>query len=452
MGIGLTTNTCDRLVIRTREGEVREEGRIIYNPAYAGKNTTITFHVLRPAFKIHSRKKAKYWVIPLLNFVSEYALPYPQFDGHPLRLAKPSEVPGGLTEQERLVAECNASLKNRLIAFELDGKPGFIEPLPDHASREKDLKDGRERSLVTAVMVGEVSRRARPSAELQRWLPFGLVQLLSLTSGARVGFPWVEFRDTNGQLLRRVHARSGRLMYSRGHVVMQEWIHRGTGYLLSRAAASGRLDAGSTPLVLNLLIAAASYSGYIEDRFDCLFRAIEALCKDYDLKRPSPLDLGPCRPDVAAILQQASAEVGRLKKTHPDYAAALGRVSSRIGQAATPSPRYGNMLVSLLDKFGLPDGEVMRAYCRRRHRTYDWPRQIESNRHKLMHEGSLGLERRDLDKTMATLNHLLDIMLRIVFKRLDYDGYYQPPCLLGTAQTKVDWVKPDAPARTLGYR
>jgi hypothetical protein len=452
MGIGFTTNTCDKLLINTRHGEVSEEGRIIYDPAYAGKNTTITFHVLRPALRIRSRKKAKYWVMPLLNFVSEYALHYPQLDDHPLRLVHPPGVPSGLTEQERLVAEYNASLKNRLIAFELDGKPGFIEPLPDHASREKDLKEGRERCLVTAVMVGEVSNRVPPSAELRRWLPFGLLQLLSLTTGSKVGFPWVEFRDADGQLLRRVHVSSGRLSYTRGHAIMREWIHRGTGYLLSRAAASGKLDAEPTSLVLNLLIAASSYSGYIEDRFDCLFRAIEALCRYYDLKRPAPLVSDPCRTKVAAILQQASAEVVRLKTINPDFAAALGRISARIGQAATPNPRYGDMLVSLLDKFGLPDGEVMRAYSRRRHRRYDWPQQIERIRHKLTHEGSLGLERRDLDKAMATLNHLLDIMLRIVFKMLDYDGHYQPPCLLGTADPAVDWVKPTTQARSLGYR
>ena len=54
------------------------------------------------------------------------------------------------------------------------------------------------------------------------------------------------------------------------------------------------------------------------------------------------------------------------------------------------------------------------------------------------------------DVTRITL-HLYDILVRIIFKMLEYDLTYQP-IILGTGNTHlVDWVTPDIPGSKLGY-
>src|SRR2546425_6024735 len=37
------------------------------------------------------------------------------------------------------------------------------------------------------------------------WFPFDILSALSFASGSEVGFPWIEIRDEEGALIRRLH-------------------------------------------------------------------------------------------------------------------------------------------------------------------------------------------------------------------------------------------------------
>ena len=57
----------------------------------------------------------------------------------------------------------------------------------------------------------------------------------------------------------------------------------------------------------------------------------------------------------------------------------------------------------------------------------------------------------DIEDLWRIMNHLHDILVRIILKTLDYDGQYQPTVINMTDSKPVDWVKPDFSARRLGY-
>ena len=71
-----------------------------------------------------------------------------------------------------------------------------------------------------------------------------------------------------------------------------------------------------------------------------------------------------------------------------------------------------------------------------------------------MHRGYFEFRQleQDVGEVLTVLNHLHDILVRILLKLLDYDGTYQPTVITMTARETVDWVTSDTPASVLGYR
>jgi hypothetical protein len=57
----------------------------------------------------------------------------------------------------------------------------------------------------------------------------------------------------------------------------------------------------------------------------------------------------------------------------------------------------------------------------------------------------------DLDDIVRIFFHLHDILIRIVFKMLQYGGAYQPPVIHMTAAERTDWVNVYTSASRLGY-
>lgn len=70
-----------------------------------------------------------------------------------------------------------------------------------------------------------------------------------------------------------------------------------------------------------------------------------------------------------------------------------------------------------------------------------------------MHNGYIDFDRNQSarEDAAALLDHLHDLLLRIMLKRLDYDGHYQPTVIKMTTDSDLDWVKTTTPPRHLGY-
>jgi hypothetical protein len=157
------------------------------------------------------------------------------------------------------------------------GNPGFIEALPDYSAREESLRQGCERYAITALMIGEVGSNSIEQDTLKQWFPDDFLRLLSTATGISVGAPWVEFRNGKGELVRRVHVKLNQAPFSMGHRPLEEGIHSGTGYLLSKYQSSPHRSKSYLKVVLKHLFHAARYDQSIEDKFIYLARALENL-------------------------------------------------------------------------------------------------------------------------------------------------------------------------------
>jgi hypothetical protein len=208
-------NPCTKLTVNTPEGTFCTVAEVAYNSS----NSTLNFH---PPLQFESKNSgnAKYWVLPLSNFLSGFAEFEPSLENHPLRIVTfpPLE---NLTGEEKLIYQMQM---RRLILFQFCGALGFIEPLIDYEERRRKLEEGNAQSLITAVMVGEISHHAINISDLNQWFPWSFLRLLSLATGTKVESPWIEFRDEKGDLVRRIHHHfSLPEIAQKRHVILREW-------------------------------------------------------------------------------------------------------------------------------------------------------------------------------------------------------------------------------------
>src|SRR5690606_11370634 len=143
-----------------------------------------------------------------------------------------------LPEQVAAGAHAVANSKNRLIVFEFGDDPAFIEALPDYDRRRERLLSRQDPTTITAVMVGTIGNNRIDTESILEWLPVDLLPVLGLASGSEVAAPWVEIRDAEGNLVRRLHIPFSVPIFSRGRGATDERLHRGTGALLTQTLRS----------------------------------------------------------------------------------------------------------------------------------------------------------------------------------------------------------------------
>lgn len=461
-------NPCTKLTVTTAQGEFSAAGDPHYSYSVdipSGNTGSATFTPLRSQFDAVGNGQPHYWVMPLSNFLSSFISRHPVLDRHTLRIYPTPVVPDGLEGDDAFIAAYNANLKNRLITFEFMGRPGFIEALPDYDQRVKNLTEGRERHSVTAVMVGEVGARSIEQADLEEWFPDDLLRLLSIVTGTPVGAPWVEFRDSRGELVRRVHAKLNLSPFSQGHRPLKEGVHSGTGYLITRYLSSPDRGESYLNVVLKHLFLAARYSQSIEDKFIYLARAFENLCQHYGFKARDlmkGLDTH-YQQTIETILKtaadqirdeaRAAARAGRL-----DQSRLLDSIAERT--VRTPGGKensFGLAVAELLRHFSLPDADIVDAHYQANPRpdgTPTWSGVLSKYRGTPVHTGFFNIsgKEHDVDDIWTIERHLHDVLLRIIFKIIGYDGTYQPPVKTMTSAMPADWVVPGLPASELGYK
>ena len=483
-------NPCTKLEVRTSEGVFSTEDVAGYgaNVIYGGSEDgvqSLEFDVFMSRFDAEGIGAPQYWVLPLTNFVSEWRRRRTDFDDHPLRIFPTPEVPDdinhvtqGSGEEESarraILALHAANSKNYLIGFEFDGAPGFVERLPDYADRQDDLIAGRERVLPTAVMVGEVGlNRADTLSDLERWMhPQDLLMLLTLASGTVVGASWIELRDAQGRLVRRFHRQLRQAGYSRGHQVVDDLPladdsrrATGIGHLISSAVP--HLEAlDEMPLRSSILhlVRSKRRDQSLDESFAYLCRGLDGLCEHFGVARQNlteGLDASQ-REAVKHALREAFKKIREVEDaaaTAGDHraSAALSTIGGRVANAANTERKFGLALANLLQRFGLPDAAVVDEYLKSNPRSdgrEHWVDIVSHYRTDVIHYGHLrlGPEGEGWRKVWTVINHLHDVMARILLQTLGYDGGYHPAVVTGPSiPREVDWVKSDTPARALGY-
>lgn len=484
------SNPCMRLEVTTAHGTF-----ISHDVPYHGRNQTrgegqdqvidrITFDVFISQFDSKTHHKPKYWVLPLANFISEFRPGPTELGQHPLRIYPTPEVPDEIThvmhgpnyerdERRAMSALLAANSENRLIAFEFNGVPGFIERLPDYGERKDNLLTETERLLPTAVMVGEVANDHSNNdlEDLEQWLrPQDLLMLLTLATGTEVGASWIELRDEQGRLVRRVHRRLRETKFTKGHRVIDELPFQGekrptgTGYLITKACGSNELEQSALRTAI-LHLVRSKYRGHsLDESLAHLIRGLDGLCEHYDIARQNlteNLDEYHAG-EVKEVLAEAAKKIRDLQKAagsrdETGTAAILQTIEGRVQNAANTERKFGLALADLLDRFGMPDAKVLDAYYKMRPRAdkrEHWVDVVSHYRTDVIHYGYLDLDAggHDLRDVWAIINHLHDIMARVVLRAVGYDGGYHPTVVPGpVVPFALDWVKPDTMAGTLGY-
>lgn len=451
---GVLDNHCNKLTISTDEGTFLAAGEILYGFT----ETTIRFYPLDSQFHYNTNKREKYWILPLSNLISSFSQRDDTLNQHPLRIYPTPVVPEDFPESEKLYAMLYANQKNNLIIFHIDQELGFIEALSDFDTRKEQLLNGIVRNTITAVMVGEVGQNQVLLENIEESLPVNFLPLLGVATGNEIGSPWIELRDADGNLVRRIHKSLGHPVFSKGHAAIREEIHRGIGHLLSTSYVSTAFKQSFLRVSLRNIIRAGTYNHTLEDRLRQIFVALDNLCKEYEVSFKEKISTERQR-RVDVIVREASATVQQLavqasEQKEEQDARILQRIAQNLTQAKVVTSNFGIDVVTLINKFDLPDATIMEEYHKNNPRTNNkrWVAIIPTYRGIVMHRGYFDFQQdHEIDHVIQTLNHLHDILLRIIFKILNYKGNYHPPVISLTASETIDWVKLDTPARRLGY-
>ncbi len=446
-------NLCKKLTVTTSEGTFSTHGEISYSSQCKPADATLHFHALLQ-FEYKDSGNAKYWVLPLSNFLSGFAEFDPSLEHHPLRILT-------FPEGEELSGEENL----RLILFNFANTKGFIEPLVDYEERKRKLEEGEVESLITSVMVGEIGSNSIEISDIYKCFFWDFLFLLSFATGTEVKSPWIELRDDQGNLVRRIHLHFSlpKIMEKR-HVILKELIFprtpdTGIGVLLTQVQTSESFRQPHLRILLQYILQGGPSSTSTEDRMAYLCRGIDGLCKHYAQVATQDLEnslLLYYHSSVKEILEKASKEIQQLAEAatltgDSSQSSMLIKIANRTKQALMSNDKFGSAIIALLAQFDLHDADVIAQYSTSV--TPDWPSTLSYYRGIVMHQGYFGsVDNIDLKDVIAIMNHLHDIMVRIAFKIVGYTGGYQPTVSSANALYPVDWVTSSSLPSQLGYQ
>jgi hypothetical protein len=310
-----------------------------------------------------------------------------------------------------------------------------------------------------------VASNSIEQADLNEWFPDDFLRLLSVVTGTAVGAPWVEFRNDQGKLVRRIHVNLNQSPFSRGHRPLEGGAYSGTGYLLTKYQSAPDRGKSYLSVVLKHVFQASRYDQSIEDKFIYLARGLENLCQQYGFKTQDlmkRLDMN-CGQIVKGILSTAAGQIraearGAARLGQLDQSRTLDSIAERtIRTPGGTENSFGLAVAELLHHFSLPDADVVDQHYSANPRSdgiTTWSNVLSKYRGAPVHSGFFNISENvhDFDDILTIETHLHDILLRIIFKIIGYDGAYQPPVIKVTSDTPRDWVVPGLPACELGYK
>lgn len=384
---------------------------------------------------------AAFWVLPLINYVGPLAEPLPA--DHPLLMNHPSFGGARITIADR---------------------PAIIQPLPGNVTQRniQRLKKGTQRTLTTAVMVGELDGTIPPLESIKMQFDDGILPILSLASGVEITAPWIEFRASDGSLVRRAHFRWTCHAYVPGHACITNSNPEDLDVLVRAAQSSPHFGDTWWYTVIRHIVNA----GW--DRFMTLEQmcyrccvAIEAIAKDRGIGAQNLMhNLSTAeQPYVKSIIDTAQKAVTARKKrargTNDEQV--LDSIASRLGNVANKDGDFATILTTLLQH---PDVRLADALAfgnsTLKGSGKRWQQGMSIVRNAVAHNTSFAEESRntgideDLDIPPLVL-HLHDLALRIVFRIIGYSGRYYSPLHFGLRSYPVDHVTASTTLDNLGY-
>jgi hypothetical protein len=448
-------NPCASVKVTSGDSIFTATERIFYRGGGTIKKPhRLRLRALRSQFERTPTGHADFWVLPLSNFVLPRWPRSPDFMPHPLR------IPAATTVSSATPAEGgHARELDRLVIFTVNGEYGFVDQLPEYEKQVERMKKGRIATAINAVMVGPAHIQSVSFADYESLFPVDVLAILTLATGTRVGAPWIEFRDKQCNLIRRIHIQFGSAPFQRGHPALSDLTPDALGELLTCMFSSPERGKGYLRAASNQTIDATLRSQALESRFLSLIRACETLCHYYELDRQNLMTglTAAQQQTVKGILCTAAAQIRALAHGEADAArsGALDRIASRVQNAGNPDNAFGLAVVELVRRFGLPDADVLQTHLAAHPVAgkSSWPSLLSKLRGAVSHEAYFNLPsgQHNLHEIMTVMDHLNDVLLRIVFKIYGYSGTYQPPIPPLPRLAPVDWVTVDTPPDLIGF-
>jgi len=427
-------NKCTKLEVITQSGVFSSIGIDIKHYIPNHLNSILNISILTSEFEVKD-KKAKYWVIPLYNFVTHF-YKYPKEWTHPLSINK----------------------KHIGILFKFNCNSCFIEPLDDYDERKEQLINFQSPKKLTALMVGELRSNSIDFEHMDRQVPVDFLELLGLATGTEIGSPWIEFRTAEGELVKRIHAEYNNPIYSKGHTAIDEYWNHGIDTLLTRSQSLLHLGHSYMIATLKHLVRAGSQNLTIDEKMTHLFQALDCLCETFDLKTQhlnQRLNTSQQR-QIKDILKNARQNIIAISSAaiNNEQSQAIGEIANRTSSNPVGTARdFGLCLNDLLKLFDFADITIIEEYYQTSKNGTSWIRYISHCRGVEIHKGYLDFYGDEFDPIEIDVirSHLHDILLRLVFKMLNYDGIYQSPIRPLPNLKGIDWVRPVTSPKELGY-
>jgi hypothetical protein len=461
---GKRRNQCNKLIVVTSDGVFSAEKSIGFDVSVSfhrnsGSSAKLKFHILNSVFVSDKSCEAKYWALPLMNFISPFCDYSSDLDFHPLRISR-SPIHNNSKIDLNILTEYLDKDK-RIIIFHFKNNIGFIERLPDYHKRKTMLLNGSSQRIITSVMIGEIPSKNSNNKlnDYENWFPFQFLDMLGLATGTEIGAPWIELRDACGALVYRSHSELNAPWFSTGHKSIDESIHHGIGSLLTRSQYSLHTGYSYMTAVMKHLVRSGMSGLLFEDGMAHLFQAFDCLCEVFGLNTQR-LDEELNDEQKNRVKLELNSLANRIRglSTLGDNQGQkdiLFRIAERALNSANFDRNFGLAVADLIKLFDLSDLLMVESFYRSNPRRdgRPWCGVLSHYRGVVMHSSYFDFERGIYDfQDVATIkNHLHDILIRIVLKMLCYDGTYQKAINGWRGRYSLDWVNPNIRAEDLGY-
>jgi hypothetical protein len=397
-----------------------------------GAALTLRINPIKSEFVVAASAPGSFLVLPLSAFISEFPAQSSLIRSHPLHLDMESD-----------------SHLGRCIPFEVCGQQAFIQQLPGAVEAGGGIKVWGGQTILTAVAVLPLvdPRMTDPWG----WFLTTFLRLLELAAGSEVGVPWIELRDGNGSLARRLHIAVGHFHHlTDGYGAIRKAFHWAGGEYLTAALSSPQARQPFFSIALRHCIRAGLPGLTLDDQLDHLVRALECLCAWYGFSKQDLTDgFGyELKEKIETTLNDAGAEITELANTAPNSGCRtqVSRIAERVQSAAQKDQHFGLAVASLVRHFGLLDSDVLEPHYAKHPGPggRDWIKSLSYYRGAVFHEGFVDIDSPGtaVGEVFGFTLHLHDLVVRVLLKIIGYGGTYQPRLIRGTACESADWFKP----------
>ena len=457
--LGVQQTRCTGFKVETADGRYEITAGFDHDLKLETGGTSLRFRPLRSRFTRRSRAKPVYWVMSLVNCMCSFR---PQVDDrlrHVLRVLPPKRA-SRLAAALVGVRTRHGALLSNYVSFQHAGCQGFIEPIERFPQLRDSLVRGEVRSAITAVMIGEIPPAHRSNRNVNEWIPYDLLLLLSLAAGVEVRAAWVELRSARGKLVSRHHSQ-GYPCYSKGYSFIDESIHGGTGELLTKWPRAELVDSEAALAAMRNIVESGQYATRtLDDGMRHMGVAIELLATAVGVRGMSRIAPKSQRQALARIVDGASGEIRELAAEaraagNRGLQRALESVARDVKNCRGPRQSFGELVSALCGHAGLCDPSIVEAEYQQD--PWDtsqktWEGLLTRCRGRATHGGLIDADDpRQIDILYHVTNHLRDLAVRVLLKQIGYAGKYQPSVIVGSTRASVDWVSSETLALRLGY-